>query len=75
MCGCEHQAGAVVFVVLLFMFFPVVIFDARVPPLTDPPLQVVEGSEVIDLIEAAGADNMDGKPTVSVVIASCGVLA
>ena len=36
--------------------------------------QVVEGNEVLDLIEAAGADNMDGKPTVPVVIVGCGVL-
>ena len=37
--------------------------------------KVVEGSEVVDAIEAVGADNMDGKPTVPVVIVGCGVLA
>eukprot|EP00039_Didymoeca_costata_P029547 m.25107 g.25107 ORF g.25107 m.25107 type:complete len:250 (+) comp7677_c0_seq2:20-769(+) len=36
--------------------------------------EIVEGMEVLDLIEAAGEEGTEGKPTVPVVIADCGVL-
>jgi len=36
--------------------------------------EIVEGMEVLDAIEAAGADDADGKPTVAVIIAGSGVL-
>ena len=36
--------------------------------------RIIEGHEVLDALEAAGAADQDGKPTTSVVIRACGVL-